>query len=150
MTERRLRRVVAENREPINGAMPWADVIEDLTWGEIKALRERAPMDSASFDVAGTAIARYVVGWNIEGRSAESGELEPVAPPAEAGAAAFDCVEPWVISWLFITMHQIHLLGGDELRKKPTPSSGTPDGQNATGSDSTRPESRRKSRMTTS
>lgn len=130
MTDRRTRRVTAELKPEINGEAPWADVVEDLTWGELKRLQEKAPLDSAKYDVAGDAIAPYVVAWNIEGRNAETGELEALPPPAE-DAAVFDCVEPWVISWLFLTMHNIHR-GGADLQKKPTPITGTPDSKSAT------------------
>jgi hypothetical protein len=130
MTERRTRRVTATDKPEINGEQPWADVVEDLTWGELKALREKAPLQSASYDDASAAISRYVVEWNLLGRNADTGQLEAIIPPTE-DAAAFDCVEPWVISWLFVTMHQIHM-GGADLQKKPTPINATPDTKSAT------------------
>lgn len=129
MTERRTRRVIAELKPEINGEAPWADVVEDLTWGELKALREKAPMQTASYDDASAAISRYVVAWNLQGYTADTGDLEAIPAPAE-DASAFDCVEPWVISWLFVTMHQIHM-GGADLQKKPTPINVTPDSKSA-------------------
>jgi hypothetical protein len=129
MTERRTRRVTAIDKPEINGEAPWADVVEDLTWGELKALREKAPLQSASYDDASAAISKYIVAWNLQGYIADTGELEPIEPPASA-PIAFDCVEPWVISWLFLTMHQIHM-GGADLQKKPTPITATPDSRSA-------------------
>ena len=131
MTDRRLKRVTAENKPEINGEAPWADVVEDLTWGELKRLRDDAPLQTASYDIAGAAIARYVVAWNIEGRNADTGELEALPAPATAGPEVFDCLEPWVISWLFVTMHQIHM-GGADLQKKPRLISDTPDSKKET------------------
>jgi hypothetical protein len=130
MTDRRLKRVTAENKPEINGEAPWADVVEDLTWGELKALREKAPLQSASYDEAAEAISKYIVGWNLQARTIDGG-MANVPAPIDAGASAFDCLEPWVISWLFVTMHQIHM-GGADLQKKPTPINVTPDSKKET------------------
>ena len=129
MTERRTRRIVAELKPEINGELPWADVVEDLNWGEVKKLKADAPFQSSDYDVAASAIARYVVAWNQQGRNADTGEMETLPPPAE-DASVFDCVEPWVISWLFVMMHTIHT-GGADLQKKPTLIGATPDSKSA-------------------
>jgi hypothetical protein len=131
MSDRRTKRVTAENKPEINGELPWADIVEDLTLGEVKVLQQKAPLQTAKYDVAADAIARYIVAWNIEGRNADTGEMEALPAPATAGPEIFDCVEPWVITWLFMHMHVVHQ-GGADLQKKPTPISATPDSKSAT------------------
>jgi hypothetical protein len=129
-TDRRTRRLEAENATISTGEAVYAEIVEDLTWGELKKLQTDAPLSGAKYDDAAQAIARYVVGWNVEGRNAETGDMEPLPPPSVAGVDVFDAVEPWIISWLFVSLHTVHQ-GGDALRKKPIPIGRTADGESA-------------------
>jgi hypothetical protein len=107
-TDRRTRRLTAEHKTTSTGEPVWCDIIEDLTWGELKRF---PPVAGTSWDDAGAAINRYVVAWNVEGRNPETGALEPLPVPADADdpALVWECVEPWIISWLFLTLRMVHL-----------------------------------------
>lgn len=126
-TERRTRRLTAENATTSAGEAVYVDIVEDLNWGELKRLQR---LEKPTYDDAAAAISPYVTAWNVEGRNADTGEFEALPAPAEAGADVFDAVEPWVIDWLFLMLRTVHV-GGDALRKKLTPANATPDGQNA-------------------
>ena len=125
--DRRTKRLTAENATTSAGAAVWVDIVEDLTWGELKRLQR---LEKPTYDDAAAAIAPYVTAWNVEGRNADSGEMEALPAPAEAGAEVFDACEPWLIDWLFLSLRLVHV-GGDALRKKLTPASDTPDGPSA-------------------
>jgi hypothetical protein len=125
MTERRTRRLTADNATNSDGEPLYIEIIDDLTWGELKRIQA---IEKATLDQAAEAVAKYVTAWNVEGRNAETDELEVPPAPAEAGAVAFDAVQPWVISWAFFSLRGLLLLDRESLGKPPTPASDTPDG----------------------
>ena len=71
------------------------------------------------------AMYPYVLGWNAQAETPDGG-WEDVPPPAEAGADAFQMLEPELSVWVFGKVKYGHL-GGDDLRKKPTPPESTPE-----------------------
>src|SRR5690606_26216273 len=45
-------------------------------------------------------VAPFIVGWNAHAIDAVTGEIAPVPPPAEGGAAVFDLIFPDLTEWI--------------------------------------------------
>lgn len=69
-------------------------------------------------------IAPYVIAWNVMGENVETGEWEPVPPPAEAGVSSFDALEDVEALWLILAIKFKHRqkVEGEEAGKDLTTS----------------------------
>lgn len=105
--------------------------VKRLTFAEINDMPALSGTDEdgnptgLTHQAAWEAIAPYVVAWNAQAET-DGGDWEDVPPPAEAGSDAFLMIEPELSAWCFAKLKYGHL-GGDELPKKSTPSSSTPE-----------------------
>lgn len=132
--------------EAAEGAEPFrATIVTSLTFAEVDAI----PLEDARWKDIFKAIAPYVLAWNAMARNVETGEYEPVPPPAEAGPDVFQLVPPDVTVFLAVKLKTAHLGDKDERPKESAPSDDTPDGrhENSTASTTkTAKPTRRKSR----
>jgi hypothetical protein len=121
----RFRTVTMDAIDVEDGAEPFtAKIRAHLTFGEVEEIGYRPGVKFVDLE---PAIAPYVVGWNVLGRNKETGDMEPVPPPAEAGVDAFKMVGGFEVEWLAIELSKTHLgLSEDEAeRKKSSPPSGS-------------------------
>ena len=139
----RYRDVVLESIDTEDGAQPFsARIRSHLTFGQIDAIPHPL-LEGTRYAEIEQAIAPYVVGWNVLAENIETGEVEPVPPPAEAGPEAFKCVSGFEVQWLAIQLKQtslgsveeLHALEQDDVltpeqaaqKKDSTPSVSTPE-----------------------
>lgn len=94
--------------------------VKRLTFAELRDM----PDAQATHDEVWQHIYPYVVGWNAQAEIAGGG-WEDVPPPADAGPDVFLLIEPELSVWIYAQL-KYGYLGGDALRKKPTPSDSTP------------------------
>jgi hypothetical protein len=119
-----------------NGSEPFrATIVTSLSFEEIDAI----VLDgSQTFSQLFRSIAPFVVAWNAFARNSETGEFEPLSPPAEAGPDILRAIEPSVSIWLALQIRTAPL--GDPADPKEssesTPSGPMPDGQNEPDKDS--------------
>jgi hypothetical protein len=131
----------AEGAEPFR-----ATIVTSLSFAEIEAI----PFgEHVTYRDMFEAIHPYVVAWNALGFNLETRQYEPVPPPAEAGAAAFQAVDPSVATFLAFKLKTVHLGDDKDRPKGSTPSAPTPDGTSDDGSTSRAPAKSRKSRTAT-
>lgn len=131
--------------EAAEGAEPFrATIVTSLTFAEIDAI----PI-SGNWGEIFDAIAPYVVAWNVMARNSETGEYEPLPPPADAGADVLRGAPIEVAQYLWGCLKTVHLGDPDERKNASGPSGGMPAGRPESGSDSSRATTkatRRKSR----
>ena len=74
-------------------------------------------------------IAPYVTKWNVMGENLETGEWEPVPPPAEGGVSSFDALEDVESLWLILAIKFKHRqkVDSDEGKTGSTPSESGPE-----------------------
>lgn len=102
--------------------MAWfeAEVRDDLT-----ILQQRNLPTTGAWEPIFRMMAPWVVGWNASEQNEETGEWEPLPPPAEAGWEVFERVSTHVAAFLVLAF-KFNL--GSDLPKGPQPTSGTDDG----------------------
>ncbi len=104
--------VAFEETEGPEGGEPFrAEIRSNLTWGEVDELRA-----SNLFVDIFPRLAPYVRAWNLLGLNVETGELEAVPAPADAGPEAFKAMDAELCTWLWLKVCTAHL--GDEERGK--------------------------------
>lgn len=137
-------RVVTTDQRSADGFDPFqATIVSSLTFAE----RDQFTLnDTITYQEIFNRSAPYVLAWNAVGLNAETGEVEPVPPPADAGPDAFRLVDPAIALFLFSKLREVYL--GDDFLLEQMPSDDTPDGANASDSDSPPPVSNRRSRKT--
>lgn len=91
-----------------------ATIRTNLTFGE---LRDIPSGKDATFEEVWDVIAPYVTGWNLVAENIESGQVEAVPPPAEAGPAAFQALDASLNLWLIGQVRTAHLGGPKALEK---------------------------------
>jgi hypothetical protein len=104
----------------------------NLTFDQINAIPKGF---NATHQQVWEEIAPYITGWNLTALNIESGEVEPVPPPAEAGPDVFRALDSELSAWLISWMRTIHVGGpgavadqAESARKKGlTPSVATPE-----------------------
>ena len=100
---------VEEGEEPFT-----ATIRTNLTWGDVEAMP--VPKE-ATFAEIWDAMAPHVVEWNLVAENIESGQVEPVPPPAEAGPEVFKALENPLSIWLYNEVRFAHLGGPKALIK---------------------------------
>lgn len=123
----RTRRITPEGDywEPQDGAEPiWVEVAANLSFDECDAI----PLgDAQTYLALHTAIAPYVVGWNVCGRNLETRQYERLPAPAEAGPDVFRAVpDRLLVLWLGRELKYGPLPVGDQ--KKESTATGDTDG----------------------
>ncbi len=73
------------------------------------------------------AIAPYVVAWDFEAVSLETGETVPVPPPAEAGWEVFELLPDAVAIGVMLWIYNPSYMRGIAAKKASTPSESTTD-----------------------
>lgn len=102
---------------PREGFSPlWAEIDAGLTFADATAIPN--PFETPFADLYPHVCPR-VRAWNARKRDPETGEMSPVAPPMEIGAAAFIDIKPLIMIWLAHTLKTVHL-GGGPNRKPET------------------------------
>ncbi len=88
------------------GAEPlWAKVRSNLTFERLDAI----PFgQGVTFNDTFAVIAPYVVEWNVQGENLQTGEWEPVPPPAEAGPSVFEQLDHLEAFWIIMAIKQGH------------------------------------------
>jgi hypothetical protein len=123
----RFRTVTLDEIDVEDGAEPFtAKIRAHLTFGEVEDIGYRP---GVKYDELEAVITPYVVSWNVFAVNDETGELEQVPPPADAGAGAFKAVGGFEVEWLAMELSKTHLgLSEDEAERKKssTPSGSTP------------------------
>lgn len=110
---------------PEDGAEPfWAEIRENLTFAALDAI----PLLGATYEEQWHAIAPWVVDWNAMAFDPQTGEWEPVPPPADAGPDVFRTQPESVTTFIVLCLKNGH---GTDLPKGPKRSSDT----DATGND---------------
>lgn len=94
--------------------------VKRLTFAELRDL----PDADITHDQMWKQIYPYVVGWNAQAETGDGG-WDDVPPPAEGGPEVFMLIEPELSVWIYAQL-KYGYLGGDALRKKPTPSESSP------------------------
>lgn len=90
--------------QPEDGAEPlWAEINDDLTTAEWEALPMPNNTDITMRELQ-ELIAPHVLAWNCTALNTDSGEWEPVPPPAELGAEALTYVSKRITTWLFLCL----------------------------------------------
>lgn len=117
----RTKTVACDWFEVPEGEEPFTITVKRLSFAELDDL---PPYNGTKHVDLWPVIAPYVVGWNAIAETSD-GAWEAVPPPAEGGPEAFQVIEPEFSSWIFFVLKFGHQ-GGDELRKKLSPSSTTP------------------------
>lgn len=114
-------KVIEGTFEAAEGAEPFrATIVTSLTFAEIAAI----PLNSeTTWPELFQAIAPYVTEWNAMGRNLETGEYEPLPPPAEAGPDVLRGVSTETSIFLATSLKTVHLkqpgtAEGEELEKK--------------------------------
>lgn len=108
-----------------DGGQPFsARIRAHLTFGQM----EEIPYGpGVAYRVIEDAIAPYVVGWNVMAENVESGQLEPVPPPAEAGVDAFKFIGGAEVEWLALELKTASLGSIDELNEREKNGTLTPE-----------------------
>lgn len=125
----RTKEIVKDHDVP-DGSEPFkATIITSLSFEEIDSI---VIDGSLTFSQLFKSIAPFVVGWNALGRNSETGEYEPVPPPAEVGADALRAIEPSVAIWLALKIRTAPFGDPKDPKDKsgPIPSESTPGGVN--------------------
>jgi len=106
-----------------------ADIRANLPFPDIDAIAD----PSLTYEELWKAMASHVREWNVLARDAETGDVVPAPPPAEAGWQAFRLIEPDLSLWLQQQLRTIHL-GGEHRAKKSPPPASSAETPNATDS----------------
>lgn len=115
-----------DSLKPREGFKPlWAEFDVSLSFEE--ALRIPNPFATPIGELYPHVCPR-VRAWNVKRRNPETGKLEPVPSPMEAGPDAFRGVKPAIVAWLASTLMTVHLRGGVSEKKEPTETSASGDG----------------------
>lgn len=114
--------------KPEDGAEPlWIEVKESNTWDEVD---DMAMTPEQTYAERWAVIAPYIRSWNAMGLDAESGEMAPLPPPAEAGPSIFSALDRMVFIWIDMQVRTAHL-GGLRRPKATSVSEPTPEPSNA-------------------
>jgi hypothetical protein len=88
-----------------------------LTFGQIDEIPDPLVKGTLFNDIK-EAIVDYVLDWNVMAPNAETGELEKVPPPAEAGVDAFLFLAGFEVEWIAASLRTSTLGSLDDLRKE--------------------------------
>lgn len=111
---------VIESTAPVSeGAEPFtATIVTSLTFAEIDSIPLNA---EATWPSLFSAIAPYVVDWNALGRNSDTGEFEPLPPPAQAGPDVLRAVPAEISLFLAAKLKTAHLKqSGADTDSQPT------------------------------
>ncbi len=122
--------VVYDIVEPMEGYEPLKATIQiNLSYEQLEAI----PFNrEATNQEVWEAIAPYVTAWTVTRQNLETGEFEPVPPPAEAGWEVLKVLDPLETLWLHRAVRFGYRgtpkgeedRGNDSAGSAPTPDSG--------------------------
>lgn len=114
--------------EPRPGFSPlWAELDASLTIREASLIPN--PFEATVAELV-PHVAPRVRAWNVKWRNPETGQVEPVPPPAEIGGDAFLMAKTTILAWLAFTLKTLHLGGGPNRGKE---TSASDDGSSGSG-----------------
>ena len=93
-----------------------ATIRTNLTFDQVNAIP--ALTQGVTFEDVWKAITPYISAWNLVGENAETGALEAIPPPAEAGGEVFRATDTAVSLWLHGEVKYAHLGGPKALQKE--------------------------------
>jgi hypothetical protein len=144
----RTRELVCDWIEPAEGHdLFTVTVRSNLTFDEIDAI---AYGNGAMHIDLWKSIAPYVLAWNATAINLETGQVEPIPPPVEAGPQVFSAIDPVVVEWLGFRLKRIYQGDADRPKGLP-PSTATPPTSNEadSGSPTRSPRTSRSSQTST-
>ncbi len=116
-----------EGEEPFK-----ATIRTNLSFAEVNEL---PPVTSLTYAETWELMAPHITSWNLVAYVHETGEVEPVPPPAEAGVDVFRATDPLYSQWLYVTLQLAHQGGVNGVLERKNASGPSGDGPEHENSD---------------